>query len=181
MPVHIEPPKDAALIRERVAASVGQTFGVDPTLSLPFPIREADLKSLANGRLELIWSSRWRCLAGVEEPTAAVDVIHEAGHYSVVSINRGELASRFNQALMLADKELSERDYELSEVEIPGLHLALARLVDSLDGHELLIPVLPLQGASTPIVLMEAYSPEELIAALQPEAQRALEARWEWP
>jgi hypothetical protein len=55
----------------------------------------------------------------------------------------------------------------------------VARLVDTLDGSERLIPVLPLPDDVPPIDVLRIYSPEELTRALQPAAQRALAARWE--
>lgn len=179
MPVHIEPPEDLDLIRERVWASVAGTFGEELTLSTPYRVEAVDLESLAGGALNLSWGARWQCLVGAGEPTAAVDVVREADEYFVVSINYGDLAPRFNEAAALADSVLGVRDYALSEIEIPGLHVAVARLVDILDGSERFIPVLPLSDGAEPIDVMRVYSPEELTDALQPAAQRALEARWE--
>jgi hypothetical protein len=179
MPVRIDPPEDLERIRERVSASVAGTFGTELTLSTPYRVEAVDLESLAGGELNLSWEARWQCLVGPGEPTAAVDVVRQAGDYVVVSINYGDLAPRFNEAAALADSLLGAGDYELSEIEIPGLHLAVARLIDTVDGSESLIPVLPLSDDGEPIEVMRIYTPEELTAALQPAARRALEAHWE--
>jgi hypothetical protein len=174
MPVHIEEIEESNAIREKVLASVGDAYGEMLTLSAPLQVGTVALDSLVRGEMSYTEGPRWQCLVGAEEPSAAVDVIRQGDEYLVVSINRGELAPRLNEAIVTAEKRLDDDEYMLSEVEIPGLHLAAARLVSVASKAELLIPVLGVPG-NHDLEPMDIYRPEDLAAILQRDAAQVLD------
>jgi hypothetical protein len=63
MPIHIEPPEDLDLIRERVWASVARQFRGELTLGTPYRVEAVDLQSLARGQLNLSWEARGSALS----------------------------------------------------------------------------------------------------------------------
>jgi len=175
MPLHIDPPQDPDALQQQILRSLQGTFGDTITLSAPYRLVTADLRALARGELLLSSDDRWQCLVGAGEPMAAVDVVREGAGYEVVSVNHGRLATRFNDAVRLAEDSLGESDHALSGVEIPRLHLAAARLVPMVAGTELYIPVLPLVTNTSTIEPLRIYSVDELVDVLQAEARRALD------
>lgn len=158
---------------ELVLATVGEEFGEEPMLSAPFAVETVQLRPLAKGELAYAPTNRWQCLIGAEHPTAAVDLGVEGDEYFVTSINRGELAMRFNRAVSVAEKELRDSEFLLSQIEIPGLHMAAARLVDTTTRNELFIPVLPLPG-NEELQPMRVYDPERLTTVLQADAEMGM-------
>ncbi len=178
MPIRIEIFEGSDRIRDRVAESVGGSFEGQLTLSAPYRVDTIELEALANGHLKCDRGDRWQCLvSGGPEPAAAVDVVGDDDWgYSVVSINRGTLAAHLNDGVTQAEGRLEDSDYSLSQVEVPALHIAAARFLDTESAEELFMPVLPMAPA-VELERMGIYRAEAFVEALQAEAQRVLRRR----
>lgn len=173
MALRIEELQDADLFRERVAAAVGTRFGELPTLSAPLPVETADPAAIGAGQIRPTSAERpprWQCLIGREEPEAVVEVVRDADDYVVVSINTGDLAPSLNDAVLSAESLGDIEDFELRELEIPGLHFAAIHLIGRT--KVLFIPVVSTEHRMAGIEPLTPMTGAELGAALRPHAYR---------
>jgi hypothetical protein len=173
MSLRVESPDDAQDLQDSVISAVGTQFGHTPTVSAPYPVETANLETVAAGDIlgGLVDITRWQCLIGTEEPSAAVDVIRDQDHYVVVSINYGELAPRLNEVIRTAEQLLPQGDYELRSLEVPGLNFVAVHLVG--EGSDLFFPILP-SGAGPNNIPVRSYTAAELAASLQEAAEQVL-------
>lgn len=173
MPIRIEPPEDLAQLEERVLEAVGATFGSLVTMSTPYRVETVELEWIARQRTRISSPGRWQCLVGNDEPAAAIDIRRERSDYVVISVNHGELATRFNDAVTAADEISGSKVYELRALEVPGLHFAAVHLLAD-EETSLFIPALEVPGAEPALEVLRAYSSGELFESLRPAAERAL-------
>lgn len=173
MTIRIEELQDAALLHKRVAAAVGTRFGELPSISAPLPVETADLAAVGAGEIRPSSARqppRWQCLIGRDEPEAVVEVVREADDYVVVSVTTGDLAPSLNDAVLTAENLSDTDDFELRELEIPGLHFAAIHLVGRT--RALFIPVVSNEHPMPGIEPLTPMTEAQLGAALRPYAYR---------
>ena len=172
MAIRITAIEDSNRFRDRVMAVVGGRFGPQPLLSDPFPVETAELAALREGRLQPASpepAPRWQCLIGQNEPEAIIEVVRGTHDYDVVSVNWGELAPLLNEAVLAAERLVGDEDFELRELEVPGLHFSAIHLFGL--ERSLFLPIISPEYPMPGVEPLIPYDMTELGAALQPHAE----------
>jgi len=131
-----------------VAVAVGQAQPGDLQLAIPHPVYIADAEDLVdNGRLDRAELVAWRYLLFSKRvPIASIEPRDpDSGEFRVSNVNVGPyVPATFDAIQKLEALEATrDRDYELAEVEIPGLYVMAIWLRNLGEGEDIVFPIGP--------------------------------------
>ena len=159
-------PLQLDLLLHRAAAALGEDLGPDMQIAQPVEAETWQYDAVTNeARRTGAPGRRWQCLAGVEGPAVVVDIVEEAGDYTVVSVNRGTLAGDLNDAVAFAEAQLGDDagGYLVRSMQVPALHFASLHLSGP---SELLIPMSPPPAGGTDLTIAPISDLPRLLAPL---------------
>jgi|APFre7841882654_1041346.scaffolds.fasta_scaffold51768_2 hypothetical protein len=136
------------------------------------PIYTLGLNALANGKdFAAANQTGWRYLLKHEnEVIASADAVIGLGREpEFADVSEGPLVTGLDSAIQAAnsEKSLENGEYEVRILMVPALYVAALWLVDTVEGHDLAIPIDP---APSQLIPNKVVTGKELLAVLQKAA-----------